>query len=435
MQHYDVVVCGAGPAGNAAAFELARAGAKVALLEKYVLPRHKTCGGGMPMLVGDILRLNELRDLAPEAFVEANTRFMRHTYEFADPVLMPMNPPERQEHTSRTGAPDREVSRPIALWMVQRSVFDHALALRAAKAGAELRDGLAVKSAEIRTDGRVRVTAEGTHCAWEATADRLIGADGANGIVAKAFDMRRGRVLAIAIEAEVPHRWGDGRPELRRDIIHLEYGAVPRGYAWVFPKADHINVGAGVFRPRREGRGDPNVRSDLQTAIVAYLEALGVPRKPEALVFHAHPLPLWNGMDTLQTPDSRVLLAGDAAGLINPFFGDGILHALKSGRIAARCLLENNAEGYSEALASEFRAYFDTALKLSRIFYQWPGLCFRHGVRRPNATQVAARLLCGEALYTDICGKVARRIREAIRADIGGNQSVDLDAELERMSV
>src|ERR1051325_8192955 len=94
MAHYDVIVVGAGPAGNAAAFDLARGGAKVALLEKQTLPRHKTCGGGMPMMVSQVLALEEIRDLAPDAFVEADTQFMRHTWNFDDPVLVPMNPDE-----------------------------------------------------------------------------------------------------------------------------------------------------------------------------------------------------------------------------------------------------------------------------------------------------------------------------------------------------
>jgi choline dehydrogenase-like flavoprotein len=82
MLDYDVIVCGAGPAGAAAAAEAAGCGLKVALLEKYPLPRHKTCGGGMPMVIEDFLR-----DLAPDAFVESKVRYMRHTWKFGDPYL------------------------------------------------------------------------------------------------------------------------------------------------------------------------------------------------------------------------------------------------------------------------------------------------------------------------------------------------------------
>lgn len=236
--------------------------------------------------------------------------------------------------------------------------------------------------------------------------------------MARSVGLRRQRALAIAIEAEVPHRWGEGHPDLQPEVCHLEYGAVRRGYAWVFPKGDHLNVGAGVFRPRNaEGRGDNTVREELHRAMHAYLEMLGIPKSPGELTYHAHPLPIWNGMDTIQTRDNRVLLVGDAAGLINPFFGDGILHALKSGQIAANCILEGNTAGYTRAISAEFRQNFDAALKLAKFFYQWPAFCYRHGVHRPNATRTAARLLCGEVLFNDMTARVLRRLREAMKTD------------------
>src|SRR4051812_37292135 len=108
---YDVIVIGAGPAGATAAEAAARRGLKVALLEKQTLPRHKTCGGGMPMVVGDMLA-----DLCPDGVVEAKVEYMRHTFHFDDAHLAPINP---------TGA-----ARPLALWMVQRAIFDNALAQR-----------------------------------------------------------------------------------------------------------------------------------------------------------------------------------------------------------------------------------------------------------------------------------------------------------------
>ena len=360
----------------------------------------------MPMTVGRVLALEELRDLAPEAFVEAETRFMRHTWDFDDPYLAPMNLEEDGE------------AAPRSLWMVRRSVFDNALAQRAARAGAELRDGLPLKSVTVEGGGQVRVRAEGTGGSWEATADFLIGADGANGIVARSFNLRRNRALAIAIEAEVPHTWGEGHPDLRPDVCHLEYAAVRRGYAWVFPKGDHLNVGAGVFHPRSDReQTDRSVRDQLHRAILDYLKMLGVPRRPDELEYHAHPLPIWDGLDTLQTRDNRVLLAGDAAGLINPCFGDGILHALKSGQIAARYILNGDTAGYTRAIAAEFRANFDAALKFARFFYQWPGLCYKYGVKRPGATRTATRLLTGDLRFDEITGRVMKRLRSAMKAE------------------
>ncbi len=406
MVDYDVIVCGAGPAGATAAAAAAQAGLKVALLEKQSLPRHKTCGGGMPMVMHEVLR-----DLVPDAFVEAKVRYMRHTFQFEDAYLAPLSPPE--------------VARELSLWMVQRSVFDNALAQRAAQAGAELRDGLSIRSLEVESDGvtvRAQSTGSKDH-SFVARARHIIGADGANGVTAKVANLRQDRPLAIAMEVEQPHRWGEGHPDLRPEVVHLEYGAVQRGYAWIFPKGDHLNVGAGVFRPRRNNpRGDTGLRQQLQGAIFNYLDLMQVPYEREQLRFHAHPLPIWNGKERLHSRDGRILLAGDAAGLINPFFGDGILHAVKSGLIAADCVANQAVQDYSQRIHAEFAANFDAALNLARFFYQWPGLCYQNGVKRESATYTATRLLCGEALFTDITERVMRRLRSVLTSQLAPSQ-------------
>lgn len=453
MEHFDVIVVGAGPAGGSAAYELARGGAKVALLERHPLPRHKTCGGGMPLTVSDLLEFAEYRDLAPEAFVESTTRYFRHTFNFEQAHVAPMDPEWdarqkatldknqdgtmqggeiRSESAETDGSTQSEASR-FALWMVQRSVFDNALAQAAASRGAHLYDACHVRAIEATggnpSERKLKVVGETANgrASFEATADIVIGADGANGVVARNFGLRKSRTIAIAIEAEVPHRWGEGHPDLRPEVCHLEFGCVRNGYAWVFPKADHLNVGAGVFRARREsGRGDASVRPELHKSILDYLAMLGVPKREEELTFYGHPLPIWNGMDTLQTPDNRVLLAGDAAGLINPIFGDGIFHALKSGKIAGQCVLAGKQAEYTQAIAQEFKANFDSALVLAKIFYQFPGLVYRHGVTRPNASRQAVRLLSGELRFDDIRGRVLDVLKKAMFSDRNAKQT-DLD--------
>lgn len=394
---YDVIVIGAGPAGASAAAEAARAGLRTALIERQRLPRHKTCGGGMPMVTGEILR-----EFAPGAVVEAEVRYMRHTWRFSDPVFAAINPPGAE--------------RDISLWMVQRSLFDNAVTEYAVRAGAQLRDEMTVRQIEVLPGG-VKVHAENsrTGASFQAAARHLIGADGANGISAKAAGLRQNRLLAIAMEVEHPHVWGTGHPELRRDTIHLEYGAVARGYAWVFPKGDHLNVGAGVFRPRKTGGlGDPTVSRDLRSAIFGYLDMLAVPYAPEKMRFYAHPLPIWQGRERVSDPEGRILLAGDAAGLINPLFGDGILHAIKSGQIAARSIAEGCARDYTARIHAEFGDNFDAAFKLARFFYEWTGLVYRLGVKRETSTRTAARLLCGDALFTDVAGRAIRRLRRGM---------------------
>lgn len=400
---YDLIVCGAGPAGASAAAAAAQAGLKVALLEKQPLPRHKTCGGGMPMVVQ-----NWLRDLAPEAFVEATVSYMRHTWQFADAHLAAINPPD--------------VQHPLSLWMVQRSVFDHALAERAARAGVDLRDGMAVRSLEVESD-RVIVRAQATKengevsrgSEWVASARYVIGADGANGVTVKSTNLRRKQAIAIAMEVEYPYDWSGNHPDLRSDVVHLEYGAVHHGYAWIFPKGNHLNVGAGVFRPNQlDSRGNNATRLELRQAIFGYLDLFGLAYQPEQMRFHAHPLPLWNGKERLHTSDGRILLAGDAAGLINPLFGDGIFHAVKSGLIAADCVTNQATQTYTQRIHAEFAVNFDAALKLSQFFYQFPGFCYKYGVKRERATHIAAQLLCGELPFTDLTSRAIRRIRKSM---------------------
>ena len=181
------------------------------------------------------------------------------------------------------------------------------------------------------------------------TANHVVGADGANGLVARLAGLRAQRPLAIALEAEIPHRWGDGHPTLRPEIAHLEYG-VRQGYAWVFPKAEHLSVGAGMFgRRSAEGRGEAS-KGELARWITGYLEALGVPRRAEEIEFHGHPLPIWNGSEPLDAWDGRALLAGDAAGLVNPLFGDGISYACRSGALAGQAIAEGGGARWTETV-------------------------------------------------------------------------------------
>ena len=381
--HYDLLVCGAGPAGACAAYEAASRGLRTLILEKRTLPRYKTCGGGVPLTIGA-----ELPALVPEAFVEATVTHLRHTWNFRDPHVAAINPD-----------PDEP---PMSLWMVQRSVFDNALTQRAAQAGADVRDGLALRHMEPDGDHAVRVTTtDGDTC----TARAVIGADGANGVVARLAGLRPHRLLAIALEAEIPHVWGDGHETLRPEIAHLEY-AVRQGYAWVFPKAGHLSVGAGMFgRRTAEGRGDAK-KSELARWVTGYLEALGVPRRAEEIEFHGHPLPIWNGAEPVEAWNGRVLLAGDAAGMVNPLFGDGISYACLSGARAGQTVAEGQGAVWSERLRRHFAPSHDAALTLARFFYQFPGVCYKMGVKHPRGTRIAARLIGGDLGFDAVLNRV-----------------------------
>ena len=394
---YDAIVIGAGPGGSTAAAECARAGLRTLLLEKDHLPRRKTCGGGMAMVVGNLLPGFE-----PNGVIEQDVLHMRHTWRYDTPILGAVNADGEKPRRS--------------LWMVQRSVFDNALAQRAASTGADLIDGIAVRAVEADDAGvSVRASRDGTPDETTWRARHVIGADGVKGVTARCAGLRRRRTLAIGMEVELPHRWGDGHEDLRPDVLHLEYGAVHYGYAWVFPKGNHLNIGAGIFRPHSEdGRGRRGAGDELRKAICDYARYLGLRADMDALPHHAHPIPPWNGREPLHTHGGRVLLVGDAAGLVNPLFGDGILSAIRSGLIAAKVVEEGDAARYTQRLHAEIARDLDAALRLSRVFYQFAGIAYRYGIMRPGVTAKTAQLIAGEAMFTDVTGRAMRRFRRAI---------------------
>lgn len=404
---FDVVVVGAGPAGAVAAATAARGGLRVALLEKRRLPRHKPCGGGMPIPVR-----RELLHLVPEAVVDTRVRSMRHSWRFQQAVEAAVDPPGTPEAHSR------------GLWMVQRPRFDQALVQAAAAAGAEVLEGHCFQGLQRDADGltlQLRCAdAHGEGRQLELRARHLIGADGAAGGVAASVGLRRSARIALAIELEVPHRWDPADPLLRPDLLHLDYGVLRHGYAWLFPKADHLNIGAGLFHGRRRDvRRDPQARQRIRSGITVTATALGVaPERLEGLRSYAHPLPFWDGPEPLHSADGRVLLVGDAAGLINPLFGDGLFHAIRSGRLAAEALLEGQPDTHTARVHGLLADDFEAARRLARVFYALPRLAYRHAITHPGATPVAVGLLGGELSFRGLGKRALRRVAAGLLHDL-----------------
>jgi flavin-dependent dehydrogenase len=155
VERYDAIVAGAGPAGCTAARLLARQGARVLLLDRARFPRDKPCGGGVTVAAA---RANDL-DLS--SVIERTVYEARVSFRLARPFV-------------------RSSPEPLA-YMTQRCRLDAHLAGQAAAAGAAFRDGLAVRDVEVGPDGViVRANGDAYH------ARTLVGADGANGVVARA---------------------------------------------------------------------------------------------------------------------------------------------------------------------------------------------------------------------------------------------------------
>src|SRR6266545_3971756 len=225
VERFDVIVVGAGPAGSTAAYRLARKGASVLLADRAHFPRDKPCGGGLTM------RAVRLLPFSVDPVVEDRTRHVEFGLNFGSRF-------------------ERHTEEPLVL-MTQRSRLDTFLAKQAAAAGADFRDGVKVTELELTARG-VEARVNGTKIA----ANAALGADGVNGLTARAAGLGAERDYGVALEANVPY--GVVSRERYRGRLCLELANVPGGYGWVFPKGDHVNVGVGGWE--REG---PRMREHL----------------------------------------------------------------------------------------------------------------------------------------------------------------------------
>jgi geranylgeranyl reductase family protein len=286
VERFDSVVVGAGPAGSTAAFRLARAGARVLLVDKARFPRDKPCGGGLTYRALRLLPFS----VAPVVEEEVDVFELGLGY--------------RRRFVRRTVEP--------LVVMTQRRRLDAFLVEQAQEAGADFRDGVTVRLSPLTVDGEP----------IEATT--VIGADGVNGSAARELGLG-GHQHEVALEGNVPYGPVSRGRYARRAVI--EFGIVPGGYGWVFPKGDHVNVGVGGWLHQ-----GPRLREHLARLCREH-------RIPEDALsdVRGYRLPLRRP----GSPAARggTALVGDAAGLVDPVSGDGIYEALLSAKLAAEAAL------------------------------------------------------------------------------------------------
>ncbi|MEU0658287.1 MULTISPECIES: geranylgeranyl reductase family protein [Streptomyces] len=343
---WDVVVVGAGPAGASAAYAAAVAGRRVLLLEKAELPRYKTCGGGI---------IGPSRDALPPGF-ELPLRDRVHAVTFS------LN--GRFARTRR--------SKRMLFGLINRPEFDAGLVEQAQKAGAELRTGATVSRVEQHgTTVPDRRTVAVVLADGEVVLARaVVGADGSASRIGAHVGVKLDQV-DLGLEAEIPVP-----PTVAEDWagrVLIDWGPMPGSYGWVFPKGDTLTV--GVISARGEGSATKRYLEDF----IARLGLAGF----EPAISSGH-------LTRCRSDDSplsrgRVLVCGDAAGLLEPWTREGISFALRSGRLAGEWAVRiaeandavdarRQALNYAFAIKAGLGVEMAVGRRMLALFEKRPGL-------------------------------------------------------------
>jgi geranylgeranyl reductase family protein len=374
----EVAVVGGGPAGATCARHLAHADVEVAILEKNPPPRYKTCGGGL------VPRARRLLAANLESAVESECRVVEMN--LLDAGL-----------SFRLERPQPLVS------MTMRSTLDRLLVEKARNAGARLITPCRITALRRNTDTVILETDRGP-----VQARYLIAADGAASPIAKAAGWPVNSRIIPALESEI--RVGERDLARFAGSARFDFGFLPHGYAWVFPKKAHLSI--GCLSTRRGTR-------DLKAWLDRYLLRLGL-GSPLARKDHGFIIPMAPRPGGLMR--QRVLLIGDAAGLADPISAEGISHAAMSGRFAAEAIARHLDDrqavqrNYERALDRDVLTELRLARLLAPIVYNYPRV--RRTVMHRVGTvlcELMGDLFCGKRTYRSLLLRPRNYLKLAAR--------------------
>ncbi|MBI9091660.1 MAG: geranylgeranyl reductase family protein [Desulfobacterium sp.] len=378
---YDVIVVGGGPAGALTAYYLAASGMKVLILEKERLPRYKACGGGITPRALEALPF-DISPVVTQAVSKALMLYNNH------PVF---------SHSQKT---------PL-FTMVMRDDFDHFLVEQAVGLGARLQEATRFESV-CGPAGKLRVTT--TQGVFKAKL--LVGADGVNSRVAKALGLGVSTRYMTALEGEV---YPGTNLDLERfsKALHYDFGVIPKGYGWVFPKGDHLSVGVGTFAKKATG---------INRAFERYLCLKGLSHARKISPLKGHLIPALPRKSS-QVSCDRGLVVGDAAGYGDPLTGEGLYYAFSGAKMAADTLVEAMDTDPSHPMAA-----FDVKLKkaffreltaahaMAWVLYSLPGLSRRLlGAQGRNLGKSQLEVVAGRLSYTKLFARLLLRMMNPVR--------------------
>jgi len=361
---YDAIVVGAGPAGSHVAYLLARTGRRVAILDKQRFPRDKVCGGGLSRKSIALLDV----DITPVVHNWITGAFL--TFQNRSAVIKDL-------HFA-------------AACTVLRDEFDQMLLTRACDAGAHFFGETTFFDLHEHGAGVTAITSRG-----EFTGRRLFAADGVGSAVRTKVFGKRLVSYAPVLEAlvDVP----DAALQSFGDRAVFDFGGMPKGYGWIFPKRDHLNV--GIYSPF----GGTALRQHLRGFIDRY-PAL---RRPRRIEYRGCAIPLRNEAGVYER--GPVVLLGDAAGLAESVFGEGIYFALKSAALAAQAESARDSGAhsvpYTQLLRHELLPELRAAKLLAEGLFTFQEFTFRHAVCNDRINQFFAGLITGDTGYRECLRK------------------------------
>jgi len=375
FSQFDITVVGAGPCGSVLAYELARRGLKVLLLDKSRLPRNKVCAGGITVRASSMLPFDF------SELVENTIYGVRLSYRAVPQKV-------------------RTYEQPLA-YMVMREKFDYLLTCRARDAGAYLADSVNVESIVSNPDSVTVQTNLGSF-----STPVLVGADGANSSIVRTLKIKRGFEYGLGLNCHVPvsettySQW-DG-------LMGLDYG-IAGGYGWIFPKGKCLSVGAGgSFRVARILR--PRTLQLIENYKLGQVKAHSI---------QGHLMPLKKPETPLVY--QRILLVGDAAGVIDPLSGEGIFYGIKTSLLAASTIMRF-MEGriaylaeYDEAVKREITPELTAARTIQKLNSITPRLFFHYLRENDRFWRAFCRMLRGESTYVQLKNRLKPPLRLLFR--------------------
>jgi geranylgeranyl reductase family protein len=362
-QSHDVIVVGAGPAGATLAYELAKRGIGVLVLEKEKLPRYKCCAGGVTSKAAKLLDF-DISAVAEDVIYEVS-----FTFNLGSPYL--------GHH-----------SQPL-IYAVMRDVFDYFLVQKARQLGAVFMDGQKVTQIHVSGDWVEISTADNIF-----RSRLVVGAEGAYSVVARELGMGRSIEYNAGIESEIVvpgeelAKW--------KSRAQIDLGCIPGGYAWVFPKRNHLSVGAGCLASKARHLNRHHQKFLNSLSIGSYT----ITRSS------SHLIPTCTKGSLIW--QDKALLLGDAAGLADPLTGEGIYNAIQSAQLAAPVIEGSlvrdkvGLQDYQEIVERKIMSELRMARTLSKFFVRFPHLAFGTFNQSDGVWREVCKLMLGDIDYAAI---------------------------------